>query len=590
MCGIVGCVGESFAGKKVLEKLKLLQYRGYDSAGVGFNDNGELLSIKCVGEVANLEQKVTQNFEKSSCVIGHTRWATHGGVCEENAHPIVEGKVAVVHNGIFENCSTLGDVFLNKELNNCVLDTAVFAKCLNRLLSVEKVSTKTVLDSLSVVLSESLGSWALCFLVSECDNTIFFAKNKSPLIIGKSEHGYFLCSDITSLAGDCKQICELNDGDYGWVSEKTIKIYNKFGKTSDRKWRKVGSEFVDVSLGEYSCFMEKEIEESFSCALDTIQNFAFPSSLARKMQKYPVYVCACGSAFNAGLCFKHWMGSLLSCSVDCVYASEYANRNVLGKASVGFFISQSGETADTLYGVELAKDRDICVGIVNTPNSSLTKKCDYVLYTKAGKECAVAATKTYACQLVCGLSIVEKLSNKNKDLLNTSELCTKLNKIDFSKIKHDVLEIAKIIKNEESVYFVGRGVDYYIAKEGALKLREVSYIHVEALPAGELKHGSLALIDSSTFVVVILTQSKLIKKTLNNVAEIKSRGGKIIMFSPFSEAESLADFWIEVPRFCDEFMPVVMAKPLQLLACYTALSKGLNPDKPRNLAKSVTVE
>ncbi len=586
MCGIVGCVGKN-AGRVVLQKLNMLQYRGYDSAGIGVSDNGALRVCKCVGSVENLYSLCDEQLLSSQCAIGHTRWATHGKVCEENAHPCCAGKVALVHNGIFENSFAIGKTMLNEALPS--LDSLIFTKCFNKLLHTEEGNSDEISFILGKLLTKFRGSWALCSLIKGCPNTIFFAKYKSPLVVGKSENYMILSSDSSSISDRCGFICELNDGDFGWVSDKNLRVYNKFCKESDVKWNKTSQNLDNISLGSYACFMEKEIDEGAQSVLATFDaknlgNLAWVSN----MKNVPsFFMCACGSAFNAGLCLKYWMRKYLNKPLECIYSSEYSKE----EAKVGIFVSQSGETADTIRCVDMAKERGVVtVGIINTENSTLTKMCDFTIMTKAGKECAVAATKTYLAQLA-GLLAFVKLSSKNEELsFKIDKLCAKLKNIDWNKVKIEVKKIAQIIKNESSVYFVGRGLDYYIAKEAALKLKEVSYIHVEAFPAGELKHGSLALIESGTIVIVVLTQTNLIKKTMNNVAEIKSRGGKIVLFSPFYECADSADYFIQVPYVDDDFSPFVLATPFQLLACYTALAKGINPDFPRNLAKSVTVE
>ena len=596
MCGIVGCVGEKNAGRLVLNKLKNLQYRGYDSAGIGANSDGKIDIIKSVGNVEKLEEICNPEILKSDCVIGHTRWATHGKVCVENAHPCLSGGVAVVHNGIFENYAQLGDLILNTSAVKEELDSLVFAKCLDKMLRAEtNLTLKKVSECLRFLLNECVGTWALCILVAQFKDTIFFAKNKSPLVIGKSLDGMWLCSDSNSISDSCNFVCDLNDGDFGWVSSKKLQVYNKFGRVSVKKFNKVVNNDINMNLGKCSCFMENEIEEGLVSAVKAIEEFSLNSeAVVKKLSlRKPFCLCACGSAFNAGLCLKYWMEKFLNKSLDCVYGSEFCYRpSLVKKKGAVLLISQSGETADTLNGADLAKNYGcVLIGFVNNVASSLTKKCDFVIKTFAGKETAVAATKTYVAQLASGLAFVSALYNKfSKTPINIAQLCAKLRNVNYDGVKTSVEQVADIIKEEESIYFIGRGVDYYIAKEGALKLREVSYIHVEALPAGELKHGSLALINSTTFVVVILTQANQIKKTMNNVAEVKSRGGKIIMFSQFDEVGEKVDYFVKVPKMEDEFMPIIMAKPLQLLACYTALKKGLNPDMPRNLAKSVTVE
>ena len=591
MCGIVGFIGKS-AGKNVIDKLKLLQYRGYDSAGIGICEKDRFMIQKCVGTVDDLGKICGNEILNSSCAIGHTRWATHGKVCTQNAHPCEAGDVAVVHNGIFENFVDIQSLVLGE--GKTELDSLVFAKCFDKLLACEtELSVKKVTKILHELLGQFVGAWAICALIRQCPGVIFFAKNRSPLVIGKGDGVVCLSSDPQSISDVCKYVCELNDGDFGWVSDKNVQVYNKFGKVSDKIWKQNIAYCDNTKLGDYSCFMEKEIEEGLPSVVDTLANFPDDLKYRKLSLKNHFYLCGCGSAFNAGLCLKYWMGKFLHKQLDCFYASEFnLSASLHGRKSVGIFISQSGETADTIKCVEIAKaNKNITIGLVNTQDSTLDKKCDYTLYTFAGKECAVAATKTYVSQLAGGLTFVNMLASQNGvNAINIAQLCAKLRNLDYNNVVGNIKNVVDEIKGKKSVFFIGRGVDYFIAKEAALKLKEITYIHVEAIPAGELKHGSLALIDSESVVICILSQSDLVKKTLNNVAEVKSRGGKVIIFSPFKQVSDYADIMVNVPQLNDEFMPFVLAKPLQLLALYTAKSMGINPDFPRNLAKSVTVE
>ncbi len=589
MCGIVGFIGEG-ATKYVGDTLKLLQYRGYDSAGIGVNVGGEFFIQKCVGSVDNLD---IDSLPNSTCAIGHTRWATHGEVSIVNSHPCIDDFVAVVHNGIFENYVDLEEQILGKA--DTELDSLAFTKCLRRMLDNKTINPTTVSKTIADLLALCNGSWAVCVMIKQCPNILFFAKNKSPLVIGKGDSDVFLCSDIGSICEGCNYFYELDDGDFGWVSDKIVRVYDKFGKVSAKKRKPVLPNASILDSCHYEDFMQKEIEEGVESAIATFQ--FFQSNKLRLLEKINLkksfFLCGCGSAYNAGLCIKYWFSKFLHKTLDCVYSSEFCyNQNINSKKDVGLFISQSGETADTIKACEIAKKQKCrTIGIINTLNSTLTPKCDVCVMTKAGSEYAVASTKTYLAQLAAGLSIVNLFAQRlEKSVINIDKLCVKLKNIDFGNMKNEIERLANMIKAEESVFFVGRGLDYYIVKEGALKLKEVSYIHVEALPAGELKHGSLALIGMGTYVVVVLSQSDLVKKTLNNIAEIKSRGGKIIMLSPFNDAKRVADIFIKLPLLDDEFMPFVCAYPLQLLAYYTARFRGVNPDRPRNLAKSVTVE
>ena len=612
MCGITGYVGSKLAVPIVLDCLKNLEYRGYDSAGIAYLDNIDFGVIKKVGNLNNLSNYLSKKVIPASCAIGHTRWATHGQPNEANSHPQVDfsGKFALVHNGIIENYNEL-----KKQLMACGIDfksqtdTETIVQLLSReYANIDAIYSQnhmhstlhsTILQVLKAIYNTTLklkGTYACAFVVKGMENCIFFFKNQSPLVLGKSKVGYFLSSDVSALLMYTDQIYNFQDYQFGFISPDGIGVYDETFNDVNIDYQTIQTKPQQISLGKYSYFMEKEINQGVTSVLDTIKDVdMYLDKLPLKLfsKDRGLHIVGCGTALNAGRVGKWLIEKTLRLPVSIEFASEFRYKHPIIKVNdLAFFISQSGETADALYSLELSKKLGaIPIAITNTPTSRIRVIADYYLPTNAGIEVSVASTKTFLAQIAVFYALVDKLANLNNinigySLKELESTLIKFKDVDYSNL----MQIANEIKCEESIYFIGRGIDYILAMEGALKLKEVSYIHCESIPAGELKHGSLALINNNTVVIAILTQKNLKKKILNNLQELSSRGARIYLFSQFTELESFVYKLIKLPYSKAVYAPFLASKPLQLLAYYTALAKNLNPDKPRNLAKSVTVE
>ena len=598
MCGIAGYIGKKPAQDVVINCLKKLEYRGYDSAGVAYLLNNKLYVTKVTGGVDNLKEKLRKNINPSSIMIGHTRWATHGRVCVKNAHPqiSVNKKIAVVHNGIIENYAELKQM-LKKDGINMVsdTDTEVIPNLIMQKLSTMHYTMHNILNALKQVLPMLKGSFALCIVVSGV-NCLFVASRFSPLVIQQTSLGYLVSSDVIGF-NNANKVYKLKDNTIGVILDTKFKCYNFNLQQQPLPEIKMGAYCLDTSLCGFSSFMEKEISESPKAILNTAQNILYnnvlssiPSYIITKVQKF--FVCACGTALHSGKVLGYLLQKYLGifCVVD--YASEFRYKNnFLDRNSLCVFISQSGETADTLQSLELAKSCGaFCLGITNTPTSRIVELVDFCITTHAGTENSVASTKAYMAQLCTVFLLTEyfaKVLNKQvdfsyKDLVLVGDLL----KTDYYT---QLNQIVTCVKDLQSLYVLGRGLDYITAQEGALKIKEISYIHCEALPLGELKHGSLALFNNATYAIVLLTQKDTIQKVISNIIEMQSRGAHIVLITSY-KIDVKVDFCIYINNPKDDFSPFVATKVLQQLALMLAKQKNLNVDKPRNLAKSVTVE
>lgn len=599
MCGIVGYVGKQMALPILLEGLKTLEYRGYDSAGICLNENGKLIVEKCSGDLNNLENMLKNKTFFSSCGIGHTRWATHGGPEVKNAHPQTNenNTIAVVHNGIIENFEqlkkSLGDVPFRSST-----DTEVFVHLLSHELG-DNPTKQDVINAITKTAAKINGSYAFAIVINKFQDCLFLAKRFSPLLIGVGVNQNFVASDMSAFLKWTNKVVYLKDNQTACVSKNKIEIFDKQGKEIQACFVREKLSNKSVDLLNFDCYMAKEIEEDGDAILNTLNFFSaekikskIPKRVIKKLGN--IYICACGTAMHAGLFAKFLFEKRLKRDVICDFSSEFRYKSISSiKNSLCIFISQSGETADTIEGLRKAKSLGaFCVAITNVEKSRITNDADLVLYTQAGKEIAVASTKAYVAQvaaLVFFLNcLLEKLGVKNCFL---NELRLAAEAVKKQKCDKTLKKVVPLLAKKQSIFFVGRSVDYYLAMEGALKLKEISYIHCEAFAAGELKHGSLALIDKNSIVIVVLTQKKILEKTMNAVYEIKSRGGKIVLLSQFAFLKREVDFFIKInAKTNEDFVPLVAAKVLQQIALLTAKQKGLDPDKPRNLAKSVTVE
>ncbi len=602
MCGLVGYVGKNIASNVVLSSLRRLEYRGYDSAGMALCEGDKIKITKSKGLLVNLEEKVDKAC-CSSCGIGHTRWATHGEPNEQNAHPQTSksGNIAIVHNGIIENFSKLKSQFNNIEFKSQT-DTEVIAFMLDKFIS-KSSDENDILRAISSVCRQIKGSYALGILVENFPNKVFFAKKKSPLIIGYGSGENFIASDIPAVLPYTQNVIYLKDGDIGVISKNEVKIFDSKLSPTKLKIKKVDLTLEQVRLGSYGTFMEKEIAQGSFAIVNTILKLKKDkiftkiekSRISGLLSEHPnIYIVACGTALHAGMIAKFLIEKECRINVSLDYASEFRYKKpIINKKSLCIFISQSGETADTLASLELAKKyKAYCVAITNVLGSSISQIADFVIPTYAGPEIAVASTKAYVAQITALYYFIALLAKQNdiKLKFTQEEILSVAQKLGNFTTKHLWVDLIPTISEKQSLFFIGRGIDYFLALEGALKLKEISYIHCEAFPAGELKHGSLALVTKGTIVIVILTQKELVDKILNAIYEIKSRGAIVILVSQFQNLKSFVDFFIPLIKTKDVLMPFVAIKPLQELAFLCANHKGLNPDKPRNLAKSVTVE
>ena len=607
MCGIVAAASQSDVIRILAEGLKHLEYRGYDSAGIAIIKNESINSYKKKGNVSELEKSLDKKL-KSSIGIAHTRWATHGKPSEENAHPhISENGIALVHNGIIENHVEIK----NKFFKNIVLSSDTDTEILVHLINLYSKENK-ILDAVNLALKEIKGSYAIAVLDKKNPDKIIVARNGSPLLIGLGDNANYIASDAQALVQHTDKFIYLEDGDLATVTSGEVKIFDEDMNNIRRETKKSNLSSNSNSKGDYAHFMLKEIFEQPDAVKSTIQdriiNNAVPKEiLGPNVEKYlekfkVVQIIACGTSYHAALVAKHWLERLAGIPCHAEIASEFRyRRHAVQKDTLLICISQSGETADTLSALREIKREDYYVGtiaICNVPESSLARECDSTLITHAGPEIGVASTKAFTTQLTALMLLVIMLGKKfeiSDDLENS--LCIQLKTLP-EKIKstlaldNKIAELAKIFSDKEHTLFLGRGSHFPIAREGALKLKEISYIHAEAYAAGELKHGPLAIVDENMPVVAVAPNNIVLEKLKSNLEEVKARGGKLYIFADkkagFKNDEISQVFEIDAPM--NPVSPILFTIPLQLLAYHCAIIKGTNVDMPRNLAKSVTVE
>lgn len=605
MCGIIGYVGRSDATGILIKGLKGLEYRGYDSGGIGVLNGGDLRVVKAAGEIRNLEEKLRGYEIRGSLGIGHTRWATHGAANETNAHPQVSAHFAVVHNGIIENYREIREsLILNGASFESDTDTEVIPKLLE--LNYNGDAEEAIRKTLPLL----KGSYALGILCTDDANTLYCAKNGSPLIIGVGDGENYISSDINPLLGKTNRAVYLEDGETARITAEEIRVFGKNFEPVKKEIKSVELPDSSADKGGFEHFMLKEIYEqpdAVRATLGSVTNgesidfkgFPFTDEEIRALSR--IYIVGCGSAYHVGLMAKYAFEKIAGIPCFAEYAGEFRYENpVLGADCMVVIISQSGETADSLAALKQAREQGArTISIVNVAESSIAKMSEYSLLTKAGPEIAVATTKAFSCQaamlnMLC-LSIALRRGAcssvfaeiaLNMSLLLPKKMERILN--DTKKIK----KLAKQIKDTDKCFFLGRNADYAAALEGALKLKEISYIDCVGCPASELKHGTISLIENGTVCFGIISNSRLLPKTVSNLQEVISRGADVTVFAPESLAQSLGRFntVITYPDSIPFLTPSLEIVPLQLLAYYTAKEKGLPIDKPRNLAKSVTVE
>ena len=606
MCGIVGAVAERPVNKILIEGLKRLEYRGYDSAGVALSLNGELNTVKAVGKVANLDSALTDAGVKGTTGIAHTRWATHGGVTEANAHPhISNDEIALVHNGIIENHSQLRDAlkgdgyeFLSET------DTEVMVHLIHQL----RQQHSTLLEAVKAAVKQLEGAYGTVVFDKANDNEIIVARSGSPLVIGLGLGENFIASDQLALLPVTRSFIFLEEGDVARITRETVEIFDKDGNPVEREVVESNITQDASGKGEYRHYMLKEIYEQPMAVRNTLEGRlendrvsidAFGDSAQQIFKDVKhVQIIACGTSYHSGMVARYWLEQFAGVSCNVEIASEFRYReSFVHENSLLVTISQSGETADTLAALRLAKEQGYMASmtICNVPGSSLVRESDLAFMTKAGAEIGVASTKAFTTQLVGLLMLTASIAQeKGRDQsVIVNAIKTLPSKLEEALSMAEGIEgLAEEFADKHHSLFLGRGSQYPIAMEGALKLKEISYIHAEAYAAGELKHGPLALIDADMPIIVVAPNNELLEKLKSNVEEVRARGGIIYVFADKDTAFESDDTMrvMNVNHVEDVIAPVVYTIPLQLLSYYVAVIKGTDVDQPRNLAKSVTVE
>ena len=612
MCGIVGYIGQKQAAPILLDGLSKLEYRGYDSAGLAVRDNtAEPEIVKAKGRLKILSEK-TNNGETmiGSCGIGHTRWATHGEPSEDNAHPHCtdDRSIIGVHNGIIDNYKELRDKLVRKGYSfHSQTDTEVAIKTVDYYM---KKYNMGPIDAIVRAMVRVRGSYALAFMFKDYPNEIFVARKDSPMIIGVGEDETYIASDVPAILRYTRNVYYIGNNEIGRLGAGTAKFYNLDQEEITTELTEIKWDAEAAEKGGFEHFMMKEIHEQPKAVQDTInaiikdgkvslENISLTEEEIRDLRD--INIVACGSAYHVGITLQYVIEDLTRIPVRVELGSEFRYRNpILSDNTLVIVISQSGETADSLAALREAKERGArTLGIVNVIGSSIAREAENVLYTLAGPEIAVATTKAYSTQLVAGYLLAIEIGRVRG---NISEEQYSAFIADIEKLPGQIeglLEeqeriqwFASKFSNAHDVFFIGRGVDYAICLEGSLKMKEISYVHSEAYAAGELKHGTISLIEDGTLVVGSLTQPALFEKTISNMVEVKSRGAYLMGLTSYGNysVEDTANFTVYVPRTDPHFANSLAIIPLQLMAYYISVAKGLDVDKPRNLAKSVTVE
>ncbi|MGI6150740.1 MAG: glutamine--fructose-6-phosphate transaminase (isomerizing) [Christensenellales bacterium] len=605
MCGIVGCAGRQPVAPLLIEGLKALEYRGYDSAGIALSEMGGLRVIKKKGRVSSLEDEIDGQLPKNTTGIGHTRWATHGEPSDENAHPHVSknADIAVVHNGIIENYASLKRWLMQEGYEfRSETDTEVIAHLLsyNYKGDLKQAMLQTV--------SRLSGSYALAAVCAKEPGKIVCTRRESPLVVGFGQGENYLASDVSALIKHTRDVCFLGENDIAVVEADGIRLFDCDGNPVNREHFRVDWDISAAEKGGYEHFMLKEIFEQPRALKSTIIPRIFEGRIRlegvdeaflRSVKR--IVICACGTAYHAGLVGKRWIESFARIPVEADIASEYRYRDpILLPEDLCIVVSQSGETADTIAALRTFKQgggKVLC--ITNVVGSTVSRESDMVAYTWAGPEIAVASTKAYTTQLAVLFMLAMELGRAKGHLSDEK----------YAELLHGLMAVPDLVENalelsgyaqsaarrhftQGNVFFIGRGLDQPATMESSLKLKEISYIHSEALPAGELKHGTIALIEKGTLVVAMSTQSMLREKLASNIKEVKARGAQVMLIAGNAAAESFEgiDELLPLPDIADELAPLISVVPAQLFAYYCATLRGFDPDKPRNLAKSVTVE
>jgi len=608
MCGIIAAASTRNVGKILVQGLHKMEYRGYDSAGIALHQENSIAHLRALGKVQLLEDMMISEKPKSKLGIAHTRWATHGEPSEVNAHPHKsKDKVYIVHNGIIENYIELKEALVKDGYEfSSQTDSELIAHLLDSYL--EKANS--MIDAMYLAKEKLEGAYAIAAIDLDNNNSLVVARNKSPLLLGIGTDEMLAASDPLAIGQLTNEFVFLEDGDVAEISAESYKIFNENKQEVEREITNIDISSQATSKGNYKHFMEKEIYEQPEAILNTLDGrvggddildniFGLGSSeLFAKVER--IQIVACGTSLHAGRVAANWLSSIaeLPCQID--YASEYRYRNPhVDENSLLITISQSGETADTLAALRYAKEKSYLgsVSICNVPTSSLARESDFVLFTNAGPEIGVASTKAFTTQLAGLMLLVLSLAkSRNLNPKLRTRVITALRTLpevinETLALKEKILDLAPAIASKDNSLFLGRGIFYPIAKEGALKLKEISYIHAEAYPAGELKHGPLALIDKDMPVIALAPESEIAEKLVSNLEEVKARGGTLYVFADPSVNMDVKNGALITMPMCDFLLtPIVYTIPLQILSYEVALLRGTDIDQPRNLAKSVTVE
>ena len=607
MCGIIGIVGREEVAERLVDGLRRMEYRGYDSAGVCTVAGGELIRRRAPGKLLHLVKELAAHPAPGLVGIAHTRWATHGAPTASNAHPHATDVLALVHNGIIENFRPLKEALVARgRVFESDTDTEVVA----HLISEQVEAGLSPEEAVKVCLPQLRGAFALAIAFKDHPDMLIGARLGSPLVLGYGEGEMYLGSDALALAPLTQQICYLDEGDWVVLTRDAARIFDKDNQPVSREVTTSGASAVAIEKGNFRHFMQKEIYEQPTVVAQTLRSYVrqVDQSVALPQIDFDlstinrVTIVACGTSFYAGMVAKYWFEQFARLPVDIDVASEFRYRDpVLEPGGLALFISQSGETADTLAALRHCKAAGQTIAVVvNVPTSSMAREADLLLPTHAGPEIGVASTKAFTCQLAVLAALAAHLAVKRGRMSRDEEIDVVGQLIEApaalnAALDHDdeIAAMAPLIAPARDVLYLGRGADYPLALEGALKLKEISYIHAEGYAAGEMKHGPIALIDEAVPVIVLAPSGPLFEKTVSNMQEVRARGGKIVLIS---DAEGLAEAGegclatIEMPKVHPLIAPLVYAVPVQLLAYHVACVKGTDVDQPRNLAKSVTVE
>ena len=607
MCGIIGIVGAEPVAERLVDGLRRMEYRGYDSAGICTLDQGELIRRRAEGKLNNLVVELASNPAPGDTGIAHTRWATHGAPTAQNAHPHATGQVALVHNGIIENYKELrAELRADGRTLESDTDSEVVAHLVSRL--VETGSSPQ--EAVATVLPRLRGAFALAIAFRDHPDLLIGARRGSPLVVGYGDGETYIGSDALALAPLTQQISYLEEGDWVVVSRDGAAIYDAENQPVEREVRSSGASAAAVEKGNYRHFMQKEIFEQPTVVAQTLGSYLRQSDNSVALPQFDfdissvrrITIVACGTSFYAGMVAKYWFERFARVPVDIDVASEFRYREpVLEEGGLALFISQSGETADTLAALRHCKQNGQTIGvIVNVPTSSMAREADLLLPTHAGPEIGVASTKAFSCQLAVLAALAAHMAVKKGLMSRAEEQEVVAHLLEApaalnAALDHDddIASMAHLIAPARDVLYMGRGPDYPLALEGALKLKEISYIHAEGYASGEMKHGPIALIDDDVPVIVLAPSGPLFEKTVSNMEEVRARGGQIVLISDAEGLEAAGEgclATIEMPRVHPLIAPLVYAIPVQLLAYHVACVKGTDVDQPRNLVKSVTVE